>query len=397
MQTRSSNEIAVAWKMPCRLAAGLLALGLAAHAPAEEMPASESHDLATAEMPAGRVHDATSDAMPADHVHSGNLLLFPAITGFRRSSSGADLPRSKLRPEVDIFYTSDFGRLRFLGEFLASSDEREMERFQVGWLLPNSASLWLGRFHTPLGAWNAEHHHGAFLQTSISRPSIVSFEDEIGVLPTHVTGAMLEGTLDAKAGLFNYSLGGGRGPTLIAGDQLEPVQVRYPGTGGRQTITGHVSYRPQAEIGWELGMFAGTARIPVRDDPTLNEASLKLSGMFYKWNSNRFRLVAEVFRVASRLDGTAGSSRTNFTAAYAQPEYRIGADWTVFGRVETNSARRDNSYLTLFPETIVSREVAGFRINLGRTQALKLEASRNQREAGLRFGQVAVQWSMVYQ
>jgi hypothetical protein len=382
--------------LPRWLAAGLLALGLAAQACAGELPADPGHDLAGAEMPAGQMQDGTSDAMPAGHVHSGNLLLFPALTGFRRSSAGLDLPRSKLVPEVDIFYTADFGRLRFLGEFLASSDEREMERFQVGWLLPNSASLWLGRFHTPLGAWNAEHHHGAFLQTSISRPSIVSFEDESGVLPTHVTGVMLEGTLDQPAGLFNYSLGAGRGP-ILSDERLEPVQVRYPGTGGKQTITGHVSYRPRAEIGWELGLFAGTARIPVPDIPALNDATLRLSGMFYKWDSDRFRLIAELFHIASQVDGAATSSRANFIAAYAQPEYRIGANWTVFGRVETNSARNDNAYLNLFPETIVSRTAAGVRVNVGRNQAFKLEASRNQREEGLRFGQVAVQWSMVYQ
>jgi hypothetical protein len=394
MPTVSSNEIAVVRRAPRWLAAGLLMLGFAAHAPAEDMPAGHSHDMPAEEMPAGDAQDGMADGMRAGHVHSGNLLLFPAITGFQRSSSGPDLRRSQLRPEVDIFYTSDHGRLRFLAEYLFSSDEREMERFQIGWLLPNSASLWLGRFHTPLGAWNAEHHHGAFLQTSISRPSIVSFEDESGVLPTHVTGAMLEGTLDEKAGLFNYSLGAGRGPTLS--DQLEPVKVLRPGTGGKQTITGHVSYRPRAEIGWELGVFAGTARIPVRDDPAWNEASLSLGGMFYKWDSNRYRLIAEVFRVATQLEGTAASSRANFTAAYAQPEYRIGADWTVFGRVETNSARHDNLYVNEFPETIVSRQVAGFRYNIGRNQAIKLEASRNERQEGLRFSQIAVQWSMVY-
>jgi hypothetical protein len=64
--------------------------------------------------------------------------------------------------------------------------------------------------------------------------------------------------------------------------------------------------------------------------------------------------------------------------------------------LETNSAAHDNAYLNLFPETIVSREAAGARVNLARNQALKLEASRNERQDGLRFGQLALQWSMVY-
>jgi hypothetical protein len=397
MQADIPNETGVVWHVSRWLAAGFLMLGFASLAPAEDMPAGHAHDVTAEEVAADHAQDGSADGLHAGHAHSGNLLLFPAITGFQRSSAGPDFRRSELRPEVDVFYTADHGRLRFLAEYLASSEEREMERFQVGWLLPNSASLWMGRFHTPLGAWNAEHHHGAFLQTSISRPSIVSFEDENGLLPTHVTGAMLEGTLDERAGLFNYSLGMGRGPKLFVYDQLEPVQIRHPSKGGKQTITGHVSFRPQAETGWELGVFAGTAHIPVRDDPTLTEASLNLSGMFYKWDSNRFRLIAEAFRVASRLDSAAGSLRANFTAAYAQPEYRIGADWTVFGRIEANSAARDNAYVNLFPETIVSREAAGVRLNLARNQALKLEASRNERQDGLRFGQLALQWSMVYQ
>jgi hypothetical protein len=395
MQTENSHKITAARKVPYRLAAGSILLAFAAVAAAEEMPMNHGNDAIAGEIMAEHSHDAMDDGMPAGHAHSGNLLLFPALTGFGRNNGDVDLPRGKIRPEVDIFYASDFGRLRFLAEYLVSSDEREMERFQVGWLLPNSSSIWLGRFHTPLGAWNAEHHHGAFLQTSISRPAIVSFEDASGVLPTHVTGAMLEGTLDKNAGLINYSIGMGRGPTLS--DQLEPVQIRSPGNGGSQTITGHLSYRPQATIGWELGVFAGTARIPIRDIPSLNQASLDISGTFYKWDSNRARLIAELFHVASRLDGAAASPRQSFTAAYAQPEFRINRKWTLFARIEANSARNGDAYLTLFPETIVSREAAGFRINIGRDQAFKLEASQNERQAGLRFSEIALQWSMVYQ
>jgi len=127
----------------------------------------------------------TDDEHP-HHEHSGDLMLFPALLSSHLDKTVNGQVQNKLQPEVDIFYSTDRDRLRFLAEYLVRDDEHEMERMQLGWLVHPTATLWLGRFHSPLGFWNSEHHHGAYMQTTISRPSILAFEDGGGVLPTHI-------------------------------------------------------------------------------------------------------------------------------------------------------------------------------------------------------------------
>ncbi len=336
-----------------------------------------------------------AEPAPSAHHESGELLLFPAVTGFYRSRPVPGLSRNKVRPEIQVFYSTDWGRLRFLAEALASSEESEVERFQLGWLLPSGASLWLGRFHTPLGAWNAEHHHGAYLQTSISRPAIIEYEDFAGVLPTHVTGLLFEGTAARGEGLVSYMVSAGRGPTLEE-DELRPVEIHHPGRGGSRTLSAQLGYRPQADQGWEAGVVLSASRIPVRGQPGWDEAALRLAGAYVRWDAGRWRLVGELFRVAHRPAGPAAPGRGAFTAAYLQPEYRLGADWTAFGRLEGRGGWRDDAYLDLFPDALAGRAVAGLRLGVGANQAVKFELSRGERHDRLRFNELAVQWSMAF-
>ncbi len=101
-----------------------------------------------------------------EHSHHGSdLMLFPAVTVSHLNRPVSGLVQDKLAPEVNLFYSAGRDRWRFLAEFLVRDTEQEMERLQVGWLANSDLTLWLGRFHSPLGFWNSEHHHGAYLQT----------------------------------------------------------------------------------------------------------------------------------------------------------------------------------------------------------------------------------------
>ena len=297
-------------------------------------------------------------------------------------------------PEVNIFYSADRGRLRFLGEFLLNRDEREMERLQLGWLVQPAATVWLGRFHAPVGFWNSEHHHGAFMQTTISRPGIVAFEDEGGVLPTHVAGVLAEGMLDREHGVLNYAFGIGRGPEL--GTELNPVNVIEFRNGGDLAISARLSYRPFDARAGEFGGFAGYTRIPV-DGNAIDEVDPAVAGVFYNRERGKLRLLGELFYVSNRLEGSAPTRDANFSAGYLQAEYQAHDDWTLFGRLEGSGNTNNNAYLDLNPAFLNTRAMAGARFEASSHHALKLELSRNERQDGARFNQVCLQWSMLYQ
>jgi hypothetical protein len=365
------------------LAAVTLGLGIPVHAFAEEAGVTPPHHHASAE----------EEGSASPHHHAGDLLLFPAVTGTHRSVSAPGLDDNELMPELNIFYSTDHDRLRFLAELLLDEDEQEMERLQLGWLVQPATTFWIGRFHSPLGFWNTEHHHGAFMQMTISRPSIIDFEDDDGVLPTHITGVLAEGSLDRGHGSINYAFGIGQGPELES--ELVPVNIVEFRNGGELAASARLGYRPLDVSASEFGGFAGYARIPVIGS-TINQVDQTVAGVFYNLETGKLRLVGELFYVTNRLEGSASTSDADFSAGYLQAEYQVHDDWTVFGRLEGTGNAKNNAYLDLNQEYMTERAMAGARFEVGSRQALKLELSRNERQDDTRFTQLELQWSMVY-
>lgn len=362
-------------------------LGFGAHAcAAEEQAAMPEH-----------VHAAPEAMDAAPHHHDGDLLLFPNVTGNHRNVPVSDLKQDELLPELNIFYSTDHERLRFLAEFLLNRDEHEVERLQLGWLVQPTTTAWMGRFHNLLGFWNTEHHHGAYMQTTISRPAILAFEDEGGVLPTHVTGLLAEGALDRDRGAVNYAFALGKGPKLEGTTdlELEPMYLPQFSHGGKLAASARLSLRPGDDGANEFGAFAGYTEIPLAGS-VFHEADQTVAGVFYTTRGERLRLIGELFYVSNRLTGPVPADRAEFGAGYLQAEYLAHADWTLFGRFEDTSGVKNNAYLQLFPEFLDSRAMVGARFEVASHQALKLELSRNERQDAIRFNQVSLQWSMVY-
>jgi len=63
------------------------------------------------------------------------------------------------------------------GEFTLTAKESEhstgVERLIVKYDFSDRYKLSAGRYHTPIGYWNSGFHHGAWLQTTVSRPEMV--------------------------------------------------------------------------------------------------------------------------------------------------------------------------------------------------------------------------------
>ena len=93
----------------------------------------------------------------------------------------------------------------------------DLERLQLGYVVSDQLTLWAGRFHTPLGYWNTAFHHGAQIQTSITRPRFMGFEDQGGILPVHTVGLWMTGKFDTRLGRVNYDAFAGNSASLRDG------------------------------------------------------------------------------------------------------------------------------------------------------------------------------------
>lgn len=334
------------------------------------------------------------------------FILFPQLDGLlRRNITPSEMAMpdadhllrgEQLDPALDIFYSTDYGRLRVLGELdISRETDAELERLQLGWLLNSEVTVWLGRFHTPLGYWNTQYHHGSYLQTSATRPGIMEFHGLSAPLPLHIAGLLVEGTLPLENQEIHYQLSLGAGPSLHE-HGLEPVDfLNLNSSGSHKLHTGaRVSYLPDPVIPNEIGGFLSYTVIPGTHEMT-REVKQTLAGAFFHWGLEPLRFIGELYFVNNDVLGEAGSERAAFTNYNLQAEYALHHNWIVYARAEDTLNAADDPYLDLFPEFVKRRALAGLRFDLTHNQALKLEWAKVTRHAD-QFDEIILQWSAAF-
>lgn len=303
---------------------------------------------------------------------------------------------------ADMLYSYSSDRFRFLGEYLWSSDENELERLALGWRAGTKTMLWLGRFHQAGRFWGTEYHHGQFLQTSISRPWIEEWEDEGGPIPSHVTGVLLETEHSrANESVFRFAFSAGLAPKLVGGE-LQPYDLFDPSSGHGLAVNFRATYRPdfagdnQAGLlgGWSDINVEGTVGPAVQGSEDIDQRTL---GVFVDWHWIKWRLLSSVIYVNNKL-GTQGSQDTeDFLSAYIQADYYWRPDWIFFGRTEISDLADDSVFLDLMPNFVPHRNLLGVRWDFQKKHSLTLEiAETGMHDIGSQhdhFKNVTLQWS----
>jgi hypothetical protein len=326
----------------------------------------------------------------------GEFIVFPTVDIFSRTAV-TDLDQKKTESKVDFFYTNDFGNQRLLAEALAEPEEDEsqldVERLQYGWILNHDVDIWVGRVHNPLGFWNTHFHHGSYLETSATRPSVIHFEDDDGILPMHITGVQVNRFNEIGDGGMHYSLGIGGGPD-ISDNKLEPVNILDPGKGSHE-LGGSLRVTYQTNDDDSSSQVGGTwSYYPIPAEGTssgdIRQTILSLYGVL---NIGSLHNLGSLFKVNNKFESADDDS---FTSAYIQSEYLVQLDWTLYARVESTSGANHDTYLAIFPKTITQRQLCGVRYELMRNQALKIEVS-SARTQNDNFNEFHVQWSAAIQ
>lgn len=319
------------------------------------------------------------------------LLLFPQIEIVYRSGLNEQSVRDETDASagVDLYLTLESGQFRLLSEYLVSTHELDFERLQLGWLVGDNL-YWVGRFHTPLGYWNNQYHHGYYLQTSISRPAIIEYEEHGGILPMHQVGFLADGRRHFENRSFGYSLALGASPEYTG--ELEAKDVLRPGAGETDfmaTLNFYVDL--DADGTSRLGTFVNLATIP-SSTPGVNEIDQKTFGLYGQWEFARWNLHGSAFYIKNSLDRVDGKADGSFINAYLQTEYVVSERWLVFGRVEQSASAKGDPYLALFPHFIEDRVLGGVRFDFNENNALKFELSKNQSHND-DYVQFGIQWS----
>lgn len=322
------------------------------------------------------------------------FFIFPYI-GAAYSTGVSDLSQideDEFDIGVDLFIAVESGRMLFLGEGLLAREEQEIERLQFGRSFGES-NVWIGRFHNPIGYWNSQFHHGAFLETSVSRPAIVDFEDDNGPLPMHLAGLLLEGIREKHNQGLGYSLAIATGPEFD--NELKPFDVLSPNSGSQDLALSVNLFRQPIVYGpTQYGVFAHYTEIAAKD-VGLEEIHQFGTGGYWNWASDQWRVIASVFYVRNRLLQSTDNLQDEFFSGYIQAERSLNERWQVFGRFEKTLADRDDAYLALFPEFVREKALGGIRIGFFERHALKLEVS-SVRSLDDRYHQFMLQWDAMF-
>ena len=253
-------------------------------------------------------------------------------------------------------------RLNFLFEMVIVAHNGRtsvsLERLWAGYTFNDLLIVRAGRFHAPLGYWNKAYHHGRHLFVTVDRPFFLKFEDIGGVMPVHVVGLELTGSMSigaGGAGNLRYWLDVGNGPGIRADDHA----WIYPGTGmnglttrnlsdnndGKQ-FAGRLAYEPGFLPGLSLGVFGtnftveGNARVlpvsPVTTVAVRFHQTIYGGDLYLK--KGGLELIGEYFRFKN---GTEEGD-----AYYGQLAYTLGK-WTPFTRYERLRSRSNDPYLSV--------------------------------------------------
>lgn len=339
----------------------------------------------------------------SEHEHSASEFdIFVAAEGV----AGHGQPHPRLDDswvDADVIAGLTHGKFRVFGEYYISTEEHDLERLQIGYEMVPDTVLWLGRFHQPASAWDTEHHHGRYLQTAITRPAIENWEDEDGVIPQHITGALIESTrpLHAQTGLL-VAAGAGVGPALTAED-TQPFKLIGGGNSGHHgtAFMGRLAYMPDYAGTSSAGFLFSRDRLfasrPVAEAAfRSNHAVLTIYGAYIDWTLDQWRLVGAYYLVDVGLDKPTPDE--SFTSAYLQFERRLSHRLTAFGRLEDSAGMQRSRYVSQIYanssdiDVAIRRQAGGLRWDYAASQALTIEFGH---ESSLtdRGNEVRLQWS----
>jgi hypothetical protein len=247
----------------------------------------------------------------------------------------------------------------------------EVERLMIRYDLNDYFKLSFGRYHTPINYWNTAFHHGAWLQTTISRPEMTQFGGSF--LPVHFVGALVEGSAPANGWNLNYNVGVGNGRSTVISRDGDFGDINN----SRATLV-NVFVKPQFLYGLQAG---GSLYHDQLNPATAPAAEEWIQSGHLVWAKETPEFIAEFANVTHKPN--VGGVTSNSQAFYVQTAYRL--PWKLrllkpYYRYEyLHVPLSDAIFRNLVPT--FSGSTAGIRYDISSFAAFKAEYRNYERRA----------------
>lgn len=346
---------------------------------------------------------AGSDGVPLHGFADVGLALHSTkLSAGSANGTGTGAPTGFNVGSLDIYLAPQFdNNVKAMAELIfevtpEGSVATDLERLQMGYTFSDTATLWAGRFHTPYGYWNTGFHHGAQIQTSISRPRFLDFEDKGGILPAHMVGLWSSGKFGTGDSKITYDMFAGNGPQIAmeardaATNSQSPgiLNINVAGDDNHRAMVGfNLGFEPSGTLdGLRIALHGLRGEVANNADSAspltpMNKTEISLVGGSLVYLEDDWELLTELYsfnnRDASGLTGIHQSS-----ASYLQ----IGRSFnqlTPFIRKEIAVLNQLDNYFNMQKNgQSYMRHAAGFKYDLDQKASLKLELQYSAFAAG---------------
>jgi len=280
--------------------------------------------------------------------------------------------------------------LRVFGEvsMTARDDEYKttLERLIVRYDFSDMFKLSGGRYHSPIGYWNSAFHHGAWLQTTVSRPEMAKFGSKI--MPIHFVGVLLEGSMPQNKLGLSYAAGFGNGRHENIAQAGDAGDIN-----GDDAWMLQLTASPSRFFGLQTGIGFYSDTVTPDDRPEIDE---QIVSAFVAWKKESPEFIAEYLH--SEHEFAADSSvNGNVDAWYVQFAYRLSGKnnkWKPYARYESTDV--DDTDPMLGDQGLdYEAAILGVRWDFSAYAALKGEYRNEEFDNGSREDNFRLQVSFV--
>jgi len=270
----------------------------------------------------------------------------------------------------------------------------DLERLTIGYTFSDAAKLRVGRFHTPIGFWNNAYHHGVQLQPTIERPDFLKFEDDGGIIPTHVVGASLSGRVNTGVGAVDYSVMIGNGPMIETVEGvLSPNNISDNNVG--KAVAFNAAISPSALEGLKLGVSGHIAEIKSNDIPMTVAVDQAIYAFAATYANGPLGLAAEYYTINDKDEATEDDFSNN--AYYGLITYTLMEKWVPYVMYENLSVKKADPYMAALEIGKDTEELTvGLRYNINYRSSVKGEYRDIIDEGGADWSEFAVQWALAF-
>ncbi len=294
--------------------------------------------------------------------------------GFERNPDGSSVKRFVLG-EVDLFATARISpRLTALVETVLETDKQievgnvplNVERLLLQYRQNDYFNLDIGSYRTAIGFYSTAYLRGSWLQTSLSRPKLFTFEDDGGFLPLHNVGLSANGKLPLEGLGLHY--------VVEVGSSRNYSRPGRTGLDFEQNAAVNVAIyaRPPDIPGFQVGFSAYHDRFSPSPGSNLARSVWTVHAVYH---ANRLEFLNEGILSRFHAPGLGYATLPGF---YSQLAYRVGSNWTPYVRVDYVNVFGRGQIAQYAPQYVPWKTVlsGGVRYDLTDAVALKFELGR---------------------